>query len=417
VARAWRRLAPEVGALSRRLFALRELSEREFKSSALLIDFLRRRGFTVKTGAGGLRTAFVARCRLGAGTGARGARRGPRLAFLAEYDALPEIGHACGHNLIGASACGAAALVAALARDSRGEIVVFGTPAEETIGGKVHLSRRGVFRGIDAALMFHPSFEDRVYTTSLACHSLEVEFRGRAAHAVAAPEKGVNALHALLRLFAAVERLLPTLSPETRLPGIVVEGGRRANIVPDRAVGRFTLRAGDGPRLQRVEREFRAAARAAAAAVGARLRIRPLDLPYAEMRTNRVLADLFKKALRGLGRRTVDTPRRSMGSLDMGNVSQVVPSIHPYVAIAPRSAPLHSRPFAECAGGPGGREGLAVAAQALAATALRLLAEPALLEAARREFLARPGAPGQETTGGAGGGRGGPDLAESGQGA
>lgn len=336
----------------------------------------------MRTGVGGLRTAFVARRRVGS--------RGPRLAFLAEYDALPEIGHACGHNLIGASACGAAALVAALAKDTPGEIVVYGTPAEETIGGKVHLARKGVFRGLDAALMFHPSFEDRVYTTSLACHSLEVEFRGRAAHAVASPEKGINALHALLRLFAAVDGLLPALSPETRMPGIVVEGGRRANIVPDRAVGRFTLRAGDGPRLRRVEREFRAAARAAARSVGARLAIRPLDLPYAEMRTNRVLADLFKDALKALGRRTVDTPRRGMGSLDMGNVSQVVPSIHPYVAIAPRKAPLHSRPFAECAGGRSGSDGLAIAAQALASTALRLLQEPALLEAARREFVARP---------------------------
>jgi amidohydrolase len=386
VGRAWRRLAPEVQGLSRKLFALRELSEREFKSSALLVGFLRRQGFTVRTGTGGLRTAFTARRRVGQASG-RG--RVPRLAFLAEYDALPEIGHACGHNLIGSAACGAAALVAAAA-DAAGEIVVFGTPAEETIGGKVHLARKGVFRGLDAALMFHPSFEDRVYTTSLACHSLEVEFRGRAAHAVAAPEKGINALRALLDLFAAVDRLLAVLPGETRMPGIVVEGGRRANIVPDRAVGRFTLRAGDGPRLLRVEREFRAAARQAARAVGARLAIRPLDLPYAEMRTNRVLADLFKEALRSLGRLTVDTPRRSMGSLDMGNVSQVVPSIHPYVSIAPRTAPLHSRPFAECAGGPAGREGLAVAAQALAATALRLLAEPALLEEARSEFLARP---------------------------
>jgi amidohydrolase len=339
----------------------------------------------VRTGIGGLRTAFVARRRVGRGRG-----KAPRLAFLAEYDALPEIGHACGHNLIGSAACGAAALVTALAGEAAGDIVVFGTPAEETIGGKVHLARRGVFRGLDAALMFHPSFEDRVYTTSLACHSLEVEFRGRAAHAVAAPEKGINALRALLALFASVDRLLTVLPPETRMPGIVVEGGRRANIVPDRAIGRFTLRAGDGARLERVEREFRAAARAAARGIGARLTIRPLDLPYAEMRTNRVLADLFKQALKALGRRTVDTPRRSMGSLDMGNVSQVVPSIHPYVAIAPRTAPLHSRPFAECAGGPGGRAGLAIATQALAATGLRLLAEPALLGAARSEFLDRP---------------------------
>ena len=171
------------------------------------------------------------------------------------------------------------------------------------------------------------------------------------------------------------------------MPGIVSEGGRRANIVPDRAAGRFTLRARDLRTLARVEKEFRAAARRTARAVGASVRIRAIDEPYAEMATNRVMADAFKEELLSLGRRTVDTPRKSMGSLDMGNVSQLVPSIHPFVAIAPRSSPLHSRSFARHAGGPRGKEGLLIATRALAAVTLRLLdPQDPLLSRARREF-------------------------------
>jgi amidohydrolase len=374
---------PSIRRLADRIFALRELSLEEFRSADLLVRFLRSEGFQVRRGAAGLPTAFVAR--------RRGLRPGPIVAFLAEYDALPGIGHACGHNLIGAAACGAAAVAARLARG--GTIVVYGTPAEETLGGKVAMARKGLFRGLDAALMFHPSTEDRVATTSLACHSLEVSFLGRAAHAVAAPETGINALTSVLRLFAAAERLPSRLPRGARLAGIIAEGGARPNIVPERAVARFTLRARTRAELERVERRFRAAARDAARATGARLRIRPLDLPYDEMRTNGTLARIFREELRALGRRTVETPRRRMGSLDMGNVSQIVPAIHPYVAIAPPSTPLHSRAFARRAGGRPGRLGLLIATRALAATALRLLEEPALLEAARREFrtAGRPG--------------------------
>ncbi len=332
----------------------------------------------MRHGAGGLKTAFVAR--------KRGRAGGPRVALLAEYDALPGIGHACGHNLIGAAAAGAGAAIGRVMGRLRGEIRVIGTPAEETIGGKAVMADRGVFRGVDAALMFHPSTEDRVYTTSLACHSLEVIFHGRAAHAVAAPERGINALDALIRLFLDLQRLKHRLPREVRMPGVIVEGGRRANIVPDRAVGRFTLRARDLATLDRVERRFRACVREAARAIGAREEIRSLDHPYAEMVTNRALADLFKKELALLGRRTVDTPRTRMGSLDMGNVSQRVPSIHPYVAIAPASAPLHSRGFARFAGGARGRAGLRVATRALALTALRIFSEDGILERARREF-------------------------------
>jgi amidohydrolase len=373
-------LTGPVGSLSRALHAHPELSLEEVRSSERLVRYLRSEGFQVRRGVAGLPTAFVAR--------KRGRRRGPRVAFLAEYDALPGLGHACGHNLIAAAAAGAGAALGRVIGRLKGEILVIGTPAEETIGGKAFMVDRGVFRSVDAALMFHPSTEDRVYTTSLACHSLEVVFRGRAAHAVASPEKGINALDALLRLFRALEDLRRRLPPEVRMPGVIVEGGRRANIVPDRAVGRFTLRARDLRTLARVERGFRRAVREAERATGARAAIRSLDHPYAEMVTSHVLADVFKKELLRLGRRTVDTPRKGMGSLDMGNVSQQVPSIHPYVAIAPRHAPLHSAAFARLAGGARGRAGLRVATRALALTALHILSDGDLLERARAELRA-----------------------------
>ncbi len=375
IARLW----PSIEALSRALHRRAELSLEESESARLVARFLEREGFKVRRGVAGLPTAFVARKRIGRG--------GPRLAFLAEYDALPGIGHACGHNLIGAAAAGAGAALARALSDGPGEILVVGTPAEETIGGKVLMTERGVFRGVDCALMFHPSTENRVYTTSLACHSLQVTFHGRSAHAVSSPERGINALDALIRLFIDVHRLRHRLPREVRMPGVIIEGGKRANIVPDRAVGRFTLRARDLPTLGRVEGRFREAVRAAARSTGARASIRSLDHRYAEMVTNRVLADLFKEELRRLGRKTVDAPRKKMGSLDMGNVSQVVPSIHPYVAIAPHSVPLHSRGFARLAGGPRGRAGLRAATRSLAMVGLRVISDHGTLQRARREFL------------------------------
>jgi len=373
------RLAPAIVSLSRALHARPELSLEEVHAARRLARFLRSEGFSVRPGVAGLPTSFVAR---------KGRRRGPRVALLAEYDALPGIGHACGHNLIGAAAAGAGAALGRVLSGLDGEVVVIGTPAEETIGGKAVMVDRGVFRDVDAALMFHPSTEDRVYTTSLACHSLEVTFHGRAAHAVAAPEEGINALDALIRLFLDLQRLKHRLPREVRMPGVIVEGGRRANIVPERAVGRFTLRARDLPTLRRVESAFRRCVRAAGRATGARASVLSLDHPYAEMVTNRAMADVFKTELRRLGRRTVDTPRDRMGSLDMGNVSQRVPSIHPYVAIAPRSAPLHSAAFARRAGGAAGRAGLMVATRALALTGLELLRDDGLLARARSELSA-----------------------------
>jgi len=365
-------------ALSRDLYEHPELSLQETRSSAILQDHLRDAGFSVRSGVASLPTSFVA-TRQGAGPG-------PRVAFLAEYDALPGIGHACGHNLIAAAGVGAGLALARAAEKIRGAILVIGTPAEETVGGKCIMVREGVFQDVDAALMVHPGSEWRVESDSLACISLEVTFTGREAHAVAWPERGVNALDALIQLFIAVEMLRKRLGRDVKIPGIILEGGVRPNIIPARAVGHFSLRAPDRSSRDRVREEFEKTVDGVARATGCGSSVRATDEPYDEMVTNKTMAALFQSHLRDAGIRTVDGPRQNKGSLDMGNVSRAVPSLHPFIAICEPDVASHSSGFARASVSPRGEEALVAAVRALALTGLDLLSQPGLLQQARREF-------------------------------
>jgi amidohydrolase len=375
-------LRPALLDLSRDLHAHPELSLQETRSALRLQEMLRGEGFSVEPGVAGLPTAFVAR--------RAGSTAGPRIAFLAEYDALPGIGHACGHNLIAAAGVGAGLALARLAGDLPGEIVVMGTPAEETIGGKCLMVKAGCFRGIDAALMVHPGAEWRVEADSLACISLEVIFTGREAHAVAWPEKGINALDALVQLFVAVEMLRKRQGRDVFIPGVILEGGVRPNIVPARAVGHFSLRAPSSPARDRVRDDFERAVAGIAAASGCGFTVRATDEPYDDMVTSRALAAVFRNHLLAEGITPVDGPRANKGSLDMGNVSRVVPSLHPFIAICDRDVPSHSEGFARASVSPRGEEALLTAVRALALTGLDLLTRPELLEQARDEFQALP---------------------------
>jgi amidohydrolase len=307
------------------------------------------------------------------------------VAILAEYDALPDIGHGCGHNLIATSALGAGRILYRLRGRLGGELRIIGTPGEETVGGKALMVKEGVFRGLDAALMIHPGTEYRVQTTSLACQSIQVTFEGKASHAVAAPDRGVNALDPLIQLYVSVDSMRKALTPEVRIPGVIVEGGKRANIVPDRAVGRFSIRARNRAAVEAIRERITRMAQGLASAGGARVTVSRIDETYDEMITNGVLAGLFKQNLKALGVETNDAPRERMGSLDMGNVSHVVPSLHAYVAIAPSTGALHTREFAEATISESGRRGLMVAVQALAMTAIDLLTHAEASSEARRE--------------------------------
>jgi amidohydrolase len=372
---AQRRL-PEFMEMVRWLYRNPELSGEEKESSKRLAEILRRSGFDVTFGVGELPTAFVARRRRG---------KGPVLAYLAEYDALPDIGHGCGHNLIGTAAMGAALILDEVAPDLRGEIRVLGTPAEETLGGKVVMVEAGVFADVDAALMVHPASEDRVLSDSLACQSLEVVYRGRAAHAVAHPDKGINALDPLLALFAARDALTRQSRTGLRIVGVILEGGVRPNVIPERAVGQFSLRAPDRERLAAALSGFRRHARQLAASYGCEVELTLTDLAYDEMLTNLALADAYRANLAALGVEVNDAPREHMGSLDMGNVSKAVPSLHPFFALVPAGLASHTREFAQATITEAGEAGLLRSVQALAMTGLDVLSDPDLLHRAREE--------------------------------
>ena len=376
-------LADDLFSLTRALYEDPELSLEEKRASGRLAGILAEEGFKVESGVAGLPTSFVAVTDDG--------RSGARVGILAEYDALPGVGHGCGHNLIAACALGTGQVLRRLRERLPGQIQVIGTPAEETVGGKAVMVREGVFAGLDAALMIHPGTEFRVYSTSLACQSIQVLFEGKASHAVAAPDRGVNALDPLVQLYCAIDAMRKGLSREARIPGVIVEGGKRANIVPDRAVGRFSIRARNRAAVEAILDPVLNLSRGLAAACGARCTVTRIDETYDEMLTNRVLADLFKRNLLSLGIETVDTPRERMGSLDMGNVSHAVPSLHAYIGIVPETGALHTREFAEATVSDVGRRGLVLGVKALSMTAIDLLTDPANVTAARREFLASAG--------------------------
>ncbi|MFQ5700681.1 MAG: amidohydrolase [Acidobacteriota bacterium] len=381
VKRAVEELEDRLKQLSRDLHDHPELSLHETRSSSRLQEMLRAGGFRVEAGVAGLPTAFVAVREGRAG-------KGPRIAFLAEYDALPGIGHACGHNLIAAAGVGAGLALSRLADNLPGEILVVGTPAEETLGGKCVMVRKGVFEGIDAALMIHPGTHWRVEVDSLACITLEVTFQGKEAHAVAWPEKGINALDALIQLFVAVDMMRKRLGRDVKIPGIIREGGVRPNIVPARTVGQFTLRAPSGSSRDEVRRHFEHTVGGIAAATGCGFSLRATDEPYDDMVTNKTMADVFRSYLKQEGVTTVEGERPNKGSLDMGNVSRAVPSLHPFVAICEPDVASHSAAFAAATITPRAEKALMIAVRALALTGLDLLVRPDLLQRTRVEFTA-----------------------------
>ena len=378
VADAVEALRPSLVELSRDLYDHPELSLQETRSSGLLQRRLESEGFKVTAGVAGLPTAFVA--------ARSGTRQSPRVAFLAEYDALPGIGHACGHNIIAAAGLGAGLALARAAGMLPGEVLVIGTPAEETVGGKCIMVREGIFKGIDAAVMVHPGSEWRVDADSLACITLEVTFTGKESHAVAWPERGINALDALIQLFVANDMMLKRLGRDVRIPGVILEGGVRPNIVPARAVGQFSLRAPDSRARDRVRADFERAVGGIAAATGCGWSIRATDEPYDELVTNKTMAAVFRRHLNAAGIQTVEGPRTNKGSLDMGNVSRAVPSVHPFVAICDPDIGSHSRAFALASVSPRGEEALMIAVKAMALTGLDLLTNPDLLDEAKAEF-------------------------------
>jgi amidohydrolase len=363
--------------LALRIHANPELGFQEFKAAEWLTQYLEKNGFSVERGICQLPTAF--RASYGQGR--------PAIAFLAEYDALAGIGHACGHNIIATSSVGAALGARRLAEQCGGTILVIGTPAEEGYGGKAIMADRGAFENLDVAMMIHPEDHDAVTAYALACQTLEVEFFGKAAHAAARPDTGINALEAMLLSFTAINSLRQHIRSSARIHGIITDGGQAANVVPDHSAGSFIVRARDNTYLDELEQKVINCFTSGATATGARLKYRWDEVRYATMRNNLTMAELFRQNMRSLGRDPVlGNPDVSFGSTDMGNVSHLVPAIHPYVAISPKGIQVHTTEFAAAAASEAAIKGMLDAAKALAMTAVDLLANPKILAKVKEEF-------------------------------
>ena len=380
-------LEPDLRALSLEIHAHPEVAFEEHFAAATLTAALEGHGFEVQRGFPDLPTAFRATFELPGAVSAGG----PTVAFIAEYDALPGIGHGCGHNLICAAAIGAAAaltraLTAADAPAVAGRVVVIGTPAEEGGGGKILLLERGAFEGVDAALMFHAGARTMTTRGSLAAGRVTMKFHGRAAHAAAAPHLGINALDACIQTFNGVNALRQHVKDETRIHGIITHGGDAPNIVPEYAEARFIIRHRSYEYMREVKEKVFECARHAAASVGATVELVE-GFEYAERRINLTMAGRFRRHLESLGE-SVKEPLKTggVGSSDFGNLSQVVPAIHPYIAMVPEGVSAHTREFAEAAASPAGLRAMVLAAKCLAATGAELLTDPTLMDAVKREF-------------------------------
>jgi amidohydrolase len=368
----------EILDLSHRIHANPEPAFEERLAAGWVTEAIARHGYAVTAPAGRLETAVR-----GVRPGGRGGER-PRIGILAEYDALPGLGHGCGHNSMAASGVGAAIALASIADELPGEIVFLGCPAEERGSGKATMIEDGLFDGLDAALLYHPCDRSHVDIAPLASEDVYITFTGLQAHAAAEPWKGKNALDAMILLFSSVGLWRQQLRTDARVHGVIQEGGTAANIIPDRARAWFMIRSADQAYYAGMRERIQDLARAAALATGTTAEIE-FDGGAMTMRTNAAIAERWVANAAAYG--IVDQGHdASYGSTDIGNVSHVVPTIHPDMAIVDEGTPSHSLAFRDAAATPRADEVTLLAATVVAQTAYELFAEPALVDAAWREF-------------------------------
>lgn len=342
-----------------------ELGNEEFKSMEMLTDILLDNDFVVEKGILDIPTAFKATFDT--------KKKGLTIAYLCEYDALPGIGHGCGHNMIGTMSVGAAIGLSKIAKNIAGKIVVLGTPAEETDGAKVYMTEAGVFDEVDAAFILHPAEKSYDSGVSLAMDAIEFAFEGKAAHAAAEPEEGINALDAVIMTFNGINALRQHVKSDVRIHGIISEGGIAANIVPEKAVCRFYVRAKDRLYLDEVVKKVQSIANGAAEMTGAKLSICNYEISYDNMITDKKLASLFRKNMESLDIDDLEPARESCGSIDMGNVSHKTAAIHPYIGLT-EGLVAHTKGFADFTITDKAHERICKGATALALTGMDILA-------------------------------------------
>jgi len=367
-------------SLSHAIHAEPETSLNEFKAAERLACAAEGHDLSVSREALGMKTAFAAEF---------GKSDGPVVAILSEYDALPGIGHACGHNIIAAIGYGAAMALSKL--DLPGRVRFLGTPAEEAHGGKEIMARFGAFDGVDAAMMIHPSNMNLMTMPTIAVADVEAVYHGKAAHASAMPFRGLNALDAVVTAYSSIAQLRQHIRNSERIHGIITDGGMAPNIVPERAACRFFIRAADVHDLIKLKQRVVACFEAGALATGCRLELNWTGADYLDMKTNWPLAETFQAHAEMLGREFFpmeDIPQGFAGSTDMGNVSHRVPSIHPMLTVAPSDVIIHNPTFAKWAASEAGDAAVIDGAKALALTALDLMADKHFLARVKSDFAA-----------------------------
>lgn len=365
--------------LSHQIHSKPEIRFQERNASKWLASTLQENGFKVQLGIGGLDTAFRADY--------PNTEDGPTVALICEYDALEGLGHACGHNIIATMSLGGALALAPLMSDLPGKLVVIGTPGEEGGGGKVILLENGIFDDIDIALMIHPYHKNQAGGSSLARVAWDVEYKGTPAHAAASPHLGVNALDAVRLAFSGVDALRQQVTSDVRIHGIITKGGDAPNIIPDNAAMRIFIRAADRDYLyDHLVPRLTGVFEGAALMTGAKHQITEVAKPYENMLINEALATIFEKHAKRIGR-TVSpyNPKSFGGSTDMGNVSQVAPSLHAYITIDDSAQP-HTAEFAEAARSSQGDKAVLDGARILASITANLFTNSTLLDNVKSEF-------------------------------
>ena len=372
-------LRDELLSLSHAIHGEPELALQEFKAAERLAAGVAKHDLAVSKGTFGLKTSYAAEF----------GERGPNVAILSEYDALPGIGHACGHNIIATSGYGAAIALSKLGGRLPGRVRYLGTPAEERFGGKEIMAREGAFERVDAAMMMHPSNLNLITMPCIAIAEVEATYFGRAAHASAMPYRGLNALDAVVTAYQSIAQLRQHIRNTERIHGIITEGGMAANIVPERAACRFYVRAADSHDLAPLKARVQACFEAGALATGCKLELKWGDCDYLDLKTNWPMAQAYERNAKALGREFVAAstlPPGYAGSTDMGNISHRVPSIHPMLSVAPPGVIIHNPEFTRWAASEKGDEAVIEGAKSLAMTALDVMADATLLKTVRNDF-------------------------------
>lgn len=370
--------------MSHKIHANPEVGNKEVYASSLLIAALEGAGFEVEKDIAGYHTGFIAT--------KTSKKEGPTIGYLAEYDALEGLGHACGHNMIGVSSTAAAIALGQCIEEVGGTVKVFGTPAEEGgVNGSAKASyvKAGVFEGTDVAMMVHPSSYTQRTSTAIAVAPIDFEFFGKSAHASAMPEEGINALDAMILFYNGINALRQQVTSDVRIHGVILDGGKAANIIPDYTKARFYLRAATAKKLEALIQKVYNIADGAANMTGCTAQYAPIQNMVEDLAPNKTLDEVFAEEMESLGERVEERILREVGSTDTGNVSHVIPTIQPTIAISGCPIAAHTEEFRVAAASKKADEGLSLSAKALALTGLKVLREHELLEAIKREFEQR----------------------------